>query len=127
MKRNLEHSKATNPYDDLARRWRAEADLYRDRGQESLARMSEAYLREFEATHLEADLEELTLEQAVAASGYSYSTIQKQVADGVLQNVGDKNRPRVRRGDLPRKARNLGADDSGDEPDLVARVLELRA
>jgi hypothetical protein len=48
-------------------------------------------------------LAELTIEEAAGESGYSYSAIQKKLANGELENVGGKGAPRVRRNDLPRK------------------------
>lgn len=68
-------------------------------------------------------LESLTLEQAVAESGYSYSTLQHMVADGALKNRGDKNRPRVRRSDLPRKV----LTSAKPTVDLADRVKAARS
>jgi hypothetical protein len=57
------------------------------------------------AAALEAHrLELLTLREAADESGYSYSSLEKSVRDGDIPNYGKKGRPRVRRGDLPRKA-----------------------
>ncbi len=85
--------------------------------------MAESYAQELETALRECELEELTLQGAADESGYSYSAIQKKVADGELQNVGDKNRPRVRRGDLPRKGRR---PKPKGEPDLAGRILAHR-
>jgi hypothetical protein len=76
---------------------------------------------ELEATLREWELTELTLEDAAAESGFSYSALQKQVASGKLVNVGTKHRPRVRRADLPRKVRR------SEEPDLAGEILRRRA
>lgn len=55
------------------------------------------------SAELQSLLEALTLEAAERESGYGYSALQKMVADGRLENVGVKGRPRVRRCDLPKK------------------------
>ena len=67
-----------------------------------------------------------SVEQAVAESGYSYSTLQQKVAAGAIPNVGDKGRPRVRRRDLPRKAAMPAAIRRSGEPDLAGDVLATR-
>ncbi len=76
-----------------------------------------------EAALREQALEALTLNEASEESGYSYSALQKMVADGKLPNLGDRNRPRVRRGDLPRKAGQLPRGPSDGEPDLAGTIL----
>ena len=42
----------------------------------------------------------LTLQEAADETGRSYSTLQKQVAEGRLANVGRRGSPRIRRCDL---------------------------
>ena len=49
--------------------------------------------------------EGLTLDQAAEESGYSKRTIREQVARGKIPNAGKHGRPRIRRADVPRKAR----------------------
>src|SRR6266571_7269591 len=67
---------------------------------------SDATLAQCRSTEIgERELEALTLEQAERESGYSYSALQKMVATGRLRNVGAPHRPRVQRGDLPKKVR----------------------
>lgn len=46
--------------------------------------------------------EELNLKQAAQEEGCSYSKMQSMVSRGEVANAGRKNRPRVRRCDLPR-------------------------
>ena len=69
-------------------------------------------------------MEALTLGQAAGESGYTYSALEKMLRRGELPNVGERGSPRVRRGDLPRKA---ARQHSGDQPDLAERVLAGRA
>jgi hypothetical protein len=87
----------------LPARWRADADILRRRGAVPQAEALESCAVELEAFEQERQLEALTLEQAVIESGYSYSALEKMVRAGQLQNVGIRGKPRVRRGDLPRK------------------------
>lgn len=112
---------------DLPSHWCHEAELLRRRGQDALAAMADSYADELEAALREHDLEALTLQEAAVESGYSYSALQKMVAKGELPNLGDKHRPRVRRGDLPRKAGRLGSERQDVEPDLAGRILAGRS
>ncbi len=108
---------------DLAAHWRTEADTLRRRGAEGQAVALESCADELEAAHREEALEALTLNAASQESGYSYSALQKKVASGELPNMGTKNCPRVRRGDLPRKTGQLSRRPSDGEPDLAGKVL----
>ncbi len=107
----------------LASQWRDEADTLRRRGAEVQAVALESCADDLEAAHREQALEALTLNEASQESGYSYSALQKKVASGELPNMGTKNCPRVRRGDLPRKAGQLPREPSDGEPDLAGKVL----
>ena len=112
--------------DHLARRWRDEADTLRRRGATAQAVVLESCAEELETVLRERDLEALNLRGASEESGYSYSALQKMVAEGKLPNMGDKNRPRVRRGDLPRKAGQLPRRPSDGEPGtLNSSMLSL--
>ena len=113
----------SNPLGALASRWRTEADTLRRRGASAQAVALESCADELEAALREHALQALTLNVASQESGYSYSTLQKKVASGELPNVGSKNCPRVRRGDLPRKAGRLPRGPSDGEPDLAEKVL----
>lgn len=46
----------------------------------------------------------LSLNEAARESGYSAEHLQRLVANGDIPNAGQKGKPRVRRGDLPKKA-----------------------
>lgn len=52
----------------------------------------------------EARDEPLTLPQAAKESGYSTDHLAKLVRAGQVPNAGRKHAPRIKRGDLPRKA-----------------------
>ena len=97
--------------------------MLRRRGAQAQAEVLEGCAGELGAAHREAQLEALTLSEAAEESGYTYSTLQKMLADGKLPNIGDKHRPRLRRGDLPRKAGQLPRGPSVGEPDLAGTIL----
>lgn len=78
----------------------------------------EACAEELAVHEDERRLQELTLTEAATESGYSAAHISRMLAEGRIENVGVENRPRVRRGDLPRKSRPPGAFG----PDLVGMV-----
>jgi hypothetical protein len=101
--------------------WRREAIVLRRRGAAGQADALESCAAELVAWQHERAFESLTLEQAEQESGYSYSALEKMVRRGELENVGEKGRPRVRRGDLPRKAVR-----SAKGQDLAGSVLEGR-
>ena len=111
---------------DLASEWSKRASMLREYGAEAQAAAIEACAVELNDAVQAWQNETLTLEQAVAESGYSYSTIQQKVAAGEIANVGDKGRPRVRRYDLPRKAPGPRYTLDSGEPDLAERVLAGR-
>ena|SRR3569833_237392 len=102
---------------ELAAKWRELAAAVRSAAAPHHAELLEKCAAELEASLYADALEALTLEQAVGESGYSYSSLQKKVASGELENVGEAGRPRVRRGDLPRK---------GKRPEGLADGLLLR-
>lgn len=90
----------------LAARWRALA--------ETLAPYAEAAARAFE--HAANDLEHalraeanalLSLDDAAAESGYSAAHLSRRIREGTIPNAGRRNKPLIRRGDLPRRAAPL--------------------
>ena len=109
--------------DLLAAQWRSEAETLRRRGAAAQAVALESCADDLETALRERTLEALTLNEASRESGYSYSALQKMVANGTVPNQGNSHRPRIRRGDLPRKAGRLGKVSGEGEPDLVGRIL----
>jgi hypothetical protein len=106
----------------LVDRWREEAALFRRRGQSSVAELLESVAAELHAA-IEADrLQLLTLHQAAAESGLSYSALEKAVRAGRIPNSGAPGQPRIRRADLPRKQRTRTAESR----DLAERLLVSR-
>ena len=105
---------------DLPQAWRSEAGHLRELGAEAQARALEWCAEELEQAQREEQLEELTLQEAADASGFSYSAIQKMVSNGELTNVGEKGSPRIRRGDLPRKPTKQQPELEEDGPEEPA-------
>jgi hypothetical protein len=101
----------------LAARWREEAGLLRGYGASQAAAATELHAREVVEAVKQAENEELTLEEAAAASGYARRTIRQKVSEGEIPNVGRRNAPRVRRGDLPMrvKAKKVDSFDASAE------------
>jgi hypothetical protein len=112
----------------LVIRWRAQEETLRAFGAagqaEAVARCADELARAIEAS----DGELLTLTRASAVSGYSPDHLSRLIRQGRLANVGRPHAPRVRRGDLPRKAARLPASPAaphlvGADPRQVVRAV----
>jgi hypothetical protein len=129
MSPRTRHS-ASGPVDRLisrvTARWRSETEILHRRGADEQAAVLESCASELQDEGRLFSLESLSLGQAEAESGFSYSALQKMVSEGTIPNVGKKGAPRVRRGDLPKKP---GADKEANhgEPTLATRVLVGRS
>ena len=104
---------------DLLARWEADESALRRRGAASQADVLAGCIGELRADLEAHRLETLSLHDAAREAGMTYKGLQKAVAAGRVRNAGTPNRPRVRRGDLPRKAR------ASQGPDLVGTALGL--
>ncbi len=84
------------------------------------------------AAQVIADLEELdnasegnlTLREASRLGGYSVDRLQHLVAAGEIENVGRKQRPRIRRRDVPVKPGHGGTDRLDARRAIVREVIE---
>lgn len=92
-----------NPLGELATRWRGEARSLRRYGAESLADAAEHHADELDSAAAAQELHTVTLEEAEAIGGYSYSHLQRLVSDGTIPNAGSAGRPRILRRDVPVK------------------------
>ena len=92
-----------DPLTALIERWRDEAAVLRANGADALAQVKERDADQLEAAWRELQLQEMTLDQAQRACGYSKDHLRRLMRDGELRNVGRKGRPRVLRCDLPQK------------------------
>jgi hypothetical protein len=77
---------------------------------------------ELESALREAADTELTLTEAARESGYSDRRLRELIADGSIPQAGRKHAPRLRRGDLPKKAK---AKDAGAGYDARADAAAL--
>jgi hypothetical protein len=102
----------------LAAEWRTVAGVLDSNGAPAQATVKRRDAEELEKTVRELELEALTLRQAEAESGYSYSCLQKALQSGKIENAGTKGRPRIRRGDLPHKPPTPVVDG----PDIAGRI-----
>lgn len=86
-------------------KWREEAELLRRRrAQVDAGELLEEVLTDFRAVVIQENEELLDLQAASRESGYSADHLGRLVRDGVIRNAGRRNAPKIRRGDLPRKA-----------------------
>ena len=108
---------------DLPATWRAQAQELRRLGVKEAASTMEACADDLDETWRFWQTEPLTLEEAAAETGYSYSSLQQKVAAGEIPNLGETRRPRVRRADLPRKTPTRRFELESGEPDLVEEIL----
>ena len=102
--------------------WRLEAQRLRDRyGLEELARLTESHAAELEAAIREAGEEELTLSAASQESDYAARTLREKLSKGEIPNAGRKHAPRIKRADLPRRAR--AAAEGWDPAEHVRSIV----
>ena len=104
----------------LADQWEADAEKLREYGQESAAKVAELHAHQLREALRAASDESLTLAEAAVESGYSKRRLSELVSEGSVPNAGRKGAPRIRRGDLPRKAR---ATSNGFDADAEARTI----
>ena len=107
---------------DLAHEWQVEAERLRARyGLEEMAKLCEAHASELSEAIRTAEDEELTISEAARESGYSTRRLCELVSAGEVPNAGERGRPRIKRADLPRKARaSAGSfDAAGHAADIL--------
>lgn len=112
---------------DLPAHFRSLAELVREHtSDEGAAKAYEKAADAIEAAWHNFQGEALTLRQAAEESGYSEGHLQRLVAEGKIRNRGRKNRPRVRRGDLPKKVASASGPRVGSSPSERALLSALR-
>ena len=84
--------------------WRAEADRLDRFAPAAAVAFRDAAVALEGALRAEAD-ETMTLAEAALSSGYSVDHLRHLIASGELPQSGRKGAPRVRRADLPKKAK----------------------
>ena len=107
----------------LADQWEADAEKLREYDQESAAKVAELHASQLREALRAAGDESLTLAEAAAESGYSKRRLREFVHQGSVPNAGRKGAPRIRRGDLPRKAKAASNGfDAGAEARAIMRA-----
>lgn len=112
----------------LAEKWRSDADLLRRYGDERGATVCELHAGGLEVAWREWELEELSVAQAAAESGYSEDHLRQLVRDGKLPDnrpPGSQGEIRIPRRDLPRKPPGQRRTVSAVE-DMAATLLGAR-
>lgn len=95
----------------LAARWREEAGLLRGYGASEAAAAAESHAEQLTEAVAEAEHEILTLDEAASVSKYSKRRLRELVADGSIPNSGRKGAPRIKRKDLPKRAKSKKGTD----------------
>jgi hypothetical protein len=94
--------------DELIERWAAHAsDLEALGAQVDGARLIRRLLGELEQVLRYEESEVLTLAEAAEYSGFSEDHLGRLIRSKKIPNLGRRHRPRVRRGDVPRKPHAL--------------------
>ena len=101
---------------------RTEGAGLRHRGLSEMADVLESVANDHEQVLDAWHTEELTLREAEAESGFSYSRLQQMKS----LNVGSTGSPRIRRCDLPRKPRRSGPKVIEGQPDLADEILRSK-
>lgn len=109
---------------DLVVDWREKSREFREHAVDAVGIAYERCADQLDEALRALDEEALTLQEAAEESGYSYSALQQMVSNDRLKNAGTKNKPRIRRGDLPRKAQAARRSTGG--PDLASEILARR-
>lgn len=115
---------SAGPAQQLATRWRGEAEILRRRGAAIQADLLEGCAEELLAAASEWDARVLSLDEAAAESGYSLEHLGRLLRQGRLPNAGRKHAPRIRRQDLP--SRVTPPRDARYDPRTDARNLLTR-
>lgn len=118
--------------DELVARLLGDAVVLRRNGVADRAEFLERLAAEIEAAFRSSETAVLTLSQASMCSGYSADHLGRLVRNGKLPNAGTRNRPRIRRADLPRRPGRMalpspeGYDPLADARALAGRRKETR-
>jgi hypothetical protein len=115
---------AVTPTADLPAAWRDHAARLRPFAP-SAAHAFDVAAAQLERALTEADETLLTLGEAARASGYSSDHLGRLVRAGRIPNAGRPYAPRIRRRDLPRRARAAVADGAQAAYDAGADARKL--
>jgi hypothetical protein len=104
---------------ELAAQWRQEAETFARYGDARMAGVCRMHAEALAGAMASVDDEVLDLAAAHRESGYSVERLRHMIAAGDLPNAGRRGAPRIRRGDLPKKARS----STFDAADAARQIL----
>lgn len=107
---------------DLSQEWRRRAEGLRPFA-EPAARAFDVAAEELSAALAREYDEPVTVTEAGRLSGYSGEHLARLVREGRIPNAGRLHAPRIRRGDVPRRAAVARQPASGYDPAADAREL----
>jgi hypothetical protein len=111
---------------EVLARWRRRREEWTRLGvQVDGAKVAEEVLADLEALLAAARDVPLTLQEAARESGYSADHLGRLVRQGKIPNAGRPSAPRIRRRDLPRRARAAVADVARAAYDAGADARKL--
>jgi hypothetical protein len=90
------------------------------------AKVVAAFLADFDSVTGSEREEALSLAEAARISGYSREHLARLIRAGSIVNAGEKNRPRIRRKDVPHKPHFSLASGTGFRYDAHADARSLR-
>ena len=90
------------------------------------AKVVAAFLNDLDSVTVSESEEALSLAQAARVSGYSKDHLARLIRSGCIANAGAKNKPRIRRKDVPRKPKFSLASGDGFRYDALADARSLR-
>ena len=108
---------------DLAQRWEREAELLDGYGATEASAAARRHAAELTEAILTAEEEELSISQAAAESGYSSRRLREFIAEGSIENSGERGRPRIKRRDLPRKTNGRTTTTTFDAAQHASDIL----
>ncbi len=111
---------------ELVAKWEERAkELRRLHAHVDGAVLCEEALKDFTEVLESEERELLSLRDAAALSGYSEDHLSRLIRDGTVPNAGRRGAPRVRRGDLPKRAGSRVAASRAGTYDPVADARKL--
>src|SRR5947209_1768830 len=110
---------------ELRQRWEVRRVMFAQFGATvDGAKLADEVLADLAALQQAQSAEAVTLKEAARLGGYSSDHLQRLVAEGQLENVGRKGRPRIRRADVPtRPGHRLPDASGGDQLSARRRIV----
>ena len=111
---------------ELQQRWSTRREEFARLGaQVDGAKVIDAFLADLAETSRDEADQLLSIREAARLSGYSVEHLARSVRRGRIPNSGRKNKPLIRRNDLPQKVRCLLARGDNEPYDVIADARSL--